>query len=133
MVDKKLKYIEGIGRRKTSTARARIYDGEDISIVNGKDIKEYFFNQSDLESAIEPLTVTNTQKKFGYSISVNGGGISGQSGAASLALARALVKFDETLKPALKAKGLMTRDPRMVERKKYFLKKARKSPQYSKR
>lgn len=133
MVDKKMKYYEGVGRRKTSVARVRIYEGSDITIINGKDPKEYFGTEYVIQSYLTPMIVTNLLKKFGYSVKVSGGGVNGQVGAIKLGLARALMKYDITLRKVLKENGMVTRDPRMVERKKYFLRKARKSPQYSKR
>jgi small subunit ribosomal protein S9 len=132
-VDKELEYIEGIGRRKTSTARVRIYrDNKKIQRINDKDAKDYL-TPVKLNNALEPLRVVDLEDSFGFSVKVDGGGTTGQSGAIKLGLARALVKYNPKLKDTLTEEGLLTRDDRMVERKKYFLRKARRAPQYSKR
>lgn len=127
------KYIEGIGRRKTATARVRIYQGKGANVVNERPIDEYFPVQDQLDIALKPFKITNMEKKYYLSAKVSGGGVVGHAGAISLGLARALVKLDKDLKPSLKAEDLMTRDPRMVERKKYHHRKSRKKPQFSKR
>lgn len=127
------KYVEGIGRRKTSTARVRIYKGDSTHMVNDKPFKD-FFNISDLANdTLEPLKVSELVGKYYYTAKVSGGGTNGQMEAVRLGLARALYKMDEDLKPALRTAGLVTRDPRMVERKKYNQPKARKKSQFSKR
>jgi len=126
----------GTGRRKTAVARVYLRPGTGKVKINGKeynDINEYFKNVAWAKHAIEPLVVTNTLGKFDLLIRVNGGGLSGQAGAVRLGIARALVHFDETLRSVLKKHKMLTRDPRMVERKKYGLRKARRAPQYSKR
>jgi small subunit ribosomal protein S9 len=132
----------GTGRRKTSTARVHMKPGNGEVIINGKKLEgstledkflAYFNNMAWVKHALEPLYVTNTIDKFDFVIRVNGGGKSGQAGAVRLGIARALLQYGEDLKPILKSKKLLTRDPRMVERKKYGLKKARRAPQFSKR
>ena len=125
--------INGLGRRKTAVARVYLKSGKGAFIVNGKDINEYISLKQLVDRAIKPLNVTDSIGKFDISVNVKGGGIKGQAEAISLGIARALVKNDETVKPALKAESLMTRDSRMVERKKFGKKKARKSFQFSKR
>lgn len=132
MVDKKLKYIEKIGRRKESTARVRIYLNEDLAVINNKKANEYF-SQVALETATEVLRLTGYDKKCGFSVVVSGGGAMGQAEAIRLGLARAIVSIDENQKKLLKERGFLTRDPRVVERKKYYLRKARRAPQFSKR
>ena len=125
--------INGLGRRKTAVARVYLKSGKGTFIVNGKDIKEYITLKQLVDRAIKPLNVTESIDKFDITVNVKGGGIKGQAEAISLGIARALVKNDETVEPALKAENLMTRDSRMVERKKFGKKKARKSFQFSKR
>ncbi|MFN4189531.1 MAG: 30S ribosomal protein S9 [Pseudothermotoga sp.] len=126
----------GLGRRKTSVARVYLFPGQGKITINDKvfnSAEEYFKDQVRARQAFEPLLLTNMNDKFDVFVRVEGGGLSGQAGAVRLALARALVKINPDLRAPLKAKGLLTRDPRMVERKKYGLKKARRAPQYSKR
>ena len=125
--------INGLGRRKTAVARVYLKSGKGTFIVNGKDIKEYISLKQLVDRAIKPLNVTESIDKFDITVNVKGGGIKGQAEAISLGIARALVKNDETVKPALKAENLMTRDSRIVDRKKFSKKKARKSFQFSKR
>ncbi len=127
------KYTEGIGRRKTSTARVRVYEGKQPSTVNGKTIGEFFSSPEASQLINMPLTVVELDKKYYFTAKVSGGGMTGQRDAVRLGLARALYKMDPELKPALRRAGLITRDSRQVERKKYNHKKARKKPQYSKR
>jgi small subunit ribosomal protein S9 len=123
-----------IGRRKTSTARLYIKNGTESSfIVNGKPIEEYFNTKARLNIAIMPLTVTGIEEPYDIKVTVRGGGVTGQAGAVSLALARALDDLNEDLHSVLKEYGLLTRDDRMVERKKYGQPKARKKFQFSKR
>lgn len=126
----------GLGRRKTSIARVYLFPGQGKLMINDKvfnSAEEYFKDQVRARQAFEPLLITNMNEKFDVFVRVEGGGLSGQAGAVRLALARALVKLNPDLRVTLKAKNLLTRDPRMVERKKYGLKKARRAPQYSKR
>ena len=126
-------YFYGTGRRKKSVARVRIVPGTGVITVNKKDIDEYFGLETLKLIVNQPFGVTETEGKFDIVANVNGGGFSGQAGAIRHGLARALVQADEANKPALKAAGFLTRDPRMKERKKYGLKGARRAPQFSKR
>jgi small subunit ribosomal protein S9 len=125
--------INGLGRRKTAVARVYLKSGNGNFVINGKDIKDYINLKQLVDRALKPLNVLDAASKFDITVNVKGGGIKGQAEAISLGIARALVKNDETVKPALKAESLMTRDSRMVERKKFGKKKARKSFQFSKR
>jgi small subunit ribosomal protein S9 len=127
------KYIEGIGRRKTSIARVRIVKGEATNSVNEKPIDKYFVTAKQMADAVRPLVVAGLMDKYYFTAKVSGGGISGQVGAIALGLARALVEMDPELRHAFRPENLLTRDPRMVERKKYHHVKARKKPQFSKR
>ena len=123
----------GTGRRKTAVARVRLIPGDGVVVINGKSPSEYF-GRRDLETAVtQPFRVTDTVGRFVASIKVQGGGISGQADAVAHGVARALASTDEDLRPLLKRAGLLTRDPREKERKKYGLKRARKAPQYTKR
>ena len=126
-------YFYGTGRRKKSIARVRLLPGTGVITVNGKDIDEYFGLETLKLIINQPFGVTGTAGKFDVITTVQGGGLSGQAGAVRHGIARALLKADETYKPELKAAGLLTRDPRMKERKKYGLKAARRAPQFSKR
>ena len=126
--------INGLGRRKTAVARVYLKTGgKGNFIVNGKDIKDYIALKQLLDRALKPLHMLDSIAKFDVTVNVKGGGIKGQAEAISLGIARALVKNDETVKPVLKTENLLTRDSRMVERKKFGKKKARKSFQFSKR
>ena len=126
-------YFYGTGRRKKSVARVRIVPGTGVITINGKDIDTYFGLETLKLIVNQPFGATGNEGKWDIIALVNGGGISGQAGAISHGLARALVAADEANKPALKAAGFLTRDPRMKERKKYGLKGARRAPQFSKR
>ena len=126
-------YFYGTGRRKKSVARVRIVPGTGVITINKKDIDTYFGLETLKLIVNQPFAVTETAGKFDIIARVNGGGLSGQAGAIRHGLARALVQADENYKPALKAAGFLTRDPRMKERKKYGLKGARRAPQFSKR
>ena len=126
-------YFYGTGRRKSSIARVRLDPGTGAITINGKDIDAYFGLETLKLIVNQPFGVTNTIGKFDIVASVKGGGFSGQAGAIRHGLSRALVLADEANKPALKAAGFLTRDPRMKERKKYGLKGARRAPQFSKR
>ena len=126
-------YFYGTGRRKSSIARVRLYPGTGAITINGKDIDAYFGLETLKLIVNQPFGVTNTIGKFDIVASVKGGGFSGQAGAIRHGLSRALVLADEANKPALKAAGFLTRDPRMKERKKYGLKAARRASQFSKR
>ena len=126
-------YFYGTGRRKKSIARVRIVPGSGVITINGRDIDDYFGLETLKLIVNQPYGVTGTAGKFDIIATVKGGGISGQAGAIRHGLARALLQADENYRPALKAAGLLTRDPRMKERKKYGLKAARRAPQFSKR
>lgn len=126
-------YFYGTGRRKSSVARVRVYAGTGKMTINGRDIDDYFGLETLKLIANQPLVVTETVGKFDIECNVAGGGVTGQAGAIRHGLARALLQFNAELRPALKAAGLLTRDPRMKERKKYGLKAARRAPQFSKR
>ena len=126
-------YFYGTGRRKKSVARVRVYPGNGQITINGKDIDEYFGLETLKLIINQPFGVTGTMGKFDIVANVNGGGISGQAGAIRHGVARALTTADENYRPALKAAGFLTRDPRMKERKKYGLKAARRASQFSKR
>ena len=123
----------GTGRRKSSIARVRLVEGKGSITVNGKDINEYFGEETLRVIVKQPLTVTNTLSKYDVIAKVQGGGFSGQAGAVRHGIARALNEANAEYRPVLKSNGFLTRDPRMKERKKYGLKKARKAPQFSKR
>ena len=123
----------GTGRRKKSIARVRLVDGKGTITINGKDIDEYFGTEVLKTIVRQPLTATNTTAKYDVIAKVIGGGFTGQAGAIRHGIARALNEANAELRPTLKANGYLTRDPRMKERKKYGLKKARKAPQFSKR
>lgn len=127
------RYFEGIGRRKTAVARVRIQKGKSGTIVNEKPLDAFFSVARLRTSALQPLARTGFSDTFSVSVHVKGGGINAQAEAIRHGLARALVLFDESLKGQLRALGFLTRDARMVERKKYGLKKARRSPSWSKR
>ncbi|MFA5993414.1 MAG: 30S ribosomal protein S9 [Parcubacteria group bacterium] len=130
------KYFYAVGKRKTSIAQVRIYAVEKEAkgiVVNGKDVKEYFTIERHVEAITAPLALVGLVDKFDISVKVNGGGVMGQAEAAKLGVARALVVYDETLKKTLKDVGFLTRDARVVERKKPGKKKARKSSQWAKR
>ena len=122
----------GTGRRKNAIARVRIVPGTGKVTVNGRDGAEYFGRKQLLDNALAPFKVTDTEGEFDVIARLNGGGISGQSGALRHGISRALLQAGE-YRAELKKAGYLTRDPRMVERKKYGLKKARKRPQFSKR
>ncbi|MCF6097631.1 30S ribosomal protein S9 [Thermovorax subterraneus] len=121
------------GRRKTSVAKVWLTPGTGKILINKREFEDYFPLETLRSDVLKPLVVTNTLGKFDIIASVKGGGISGQAGAVRHGIARALVQVDEAYRPMLKKEGLLTRDPRMVERKKYGLKKARRAPQFSKR
>jgi small subunit ribosomal protein S9 len=123
----------GTGRRKTAVARVRLTAGTGKIKVNGRELEKYFPVEAQRSAASYPLVVTNTSDKFDVSVNVSGGGPNGQAGAVRHGLARALLTVDASLRPVLKAEGLLTRDPRMRERKKYGQPGARKRFQYSKR
>ena len=123
----------GTGRRKKSIARVRLMAGTGKITVNGKDLGEYFGTEILKVIVNQPFAVTNTVGKYDVIVKVTGGGYTGQAGAIRHGIARALLQANSEFRPALKQNGFLTRDPRMKERKKYGLKKARKAPQFSKR
>ncbi len=122
-----------VGRRKKAIARIRLIPGEGNIIINRRPLDEYFGLETLKLAVRQPLALTDTLARFDVLATVNGGGYTGQAGAIRHGIARALVKADEDLKPAIKKAGFLTRDPRMKERKKYGLKAARRAPQFSKR
>ena len=126
-------YFYGTGRRKKSVARVRLYPGTGTITINGRDVDDYFGLETLKLIMNQPFDVTNTIGKYDVVANVVGGGISGQAGAIRHGIARALLVADEANRSVLKAAGLLTRDPRMKERKKYGLKAARRAPQFSKR
>ncbi len=123
----------GTGRRKSSIARVRLVEGNGKITINGKGIDEFFGLETLKVIVRQPLTVTNTTSKYDVICTVKGGGFTGQAGAIRHGIARALNEANQEYRPTLKVNGFLTRDPRMKERKKYGLKKARKAPQFSKR
>jgi small subunit ribosomal protein S9 len=127
------KYHEGVGRRKTSTARVRIVTGTGTMVVNDKPMAEYFPRTGDMDAIMAPLRDAGLDGKLDVSAKVNGGGVTGQTGAVQNGLARALVDMDPELRAAMRRGGYLTRDARMKERKKPGLKRARKAPTYTKR
>lgn len=126
-------YFYGTGRRKKSVARCRLIPGNGKITINGRDIDNYFGLETLKVIVRQPLTLTETVSKFDLICKVVGGGFTGQAGAIRHGIARALLQVSLDNRPALKKAGFLTRDPRMKERKKYGLKKARKAPQFSKR
>jgi small subunit ribosomal protein S9 len=127
-------YYEGVGRRKTSTARVRLHVGGTGSVVvNDKPGAEYFSRMNDYRRLMELMTVTGTAGRYNISVHVEGGGVTGQADAVRMGLARALTLMDPTFREALRRTGALTRDARAKERKKPGLKRARKAPQYTKR
>jgi len=125
--------VQATGRRKQAIARVRFREGDGKITVNGRDVEDYFPNDTHRMIFTEPLRLTQTEEAYDIDATMNGGGPSGQAGALRLAIARALILVTPEDRPALKKAGFLTRDPRAIERKKYGLKKARKAPQYSKR
>ncbi|HEU4464109.1 MAG TPA: 30S ribosomal protein S9 [Gemmatimonadota bacterium] len=127
------KQFSGVGRRKTSVARVYLRPGKGTWEINGRPLAEYFPRLLHAQQCQKPFEVTRTDNQYDVSVNVTGGGPTGQAGAVQLGIARALVTADDGLRGALKNEGLLTRDPRMVERKKYGRPKARKRFQFSKR
>lgn len=121
------------GRRKTSVARVRLIPGSGKIVINERDIDDYFDYETLKVMVRQPLVLTDTLGKYDVIVNVHGGGFTGQAGAIRHGISRALINADEELKPILRKAGLLTRDARMKERKKYGLKKARRAPQFSKR
>jgi small subunit ribosomal protein S9 len=129
-----VQYYEGVGRRKESTARVRIMSGSGNFVINGKNLEEYFPRLGDKEKILTPLDSTGESRgQLDVTVLVNGGGVTGQSDAVKLGLARALIKMIPDYQPILRKAGHLTRDPREKERKKPGLKRARKAPTYTKR
>jgi len=126
-------YWWGTGRRKTSVARVRMRPGTGVIEINGRPVEEYFARQIHSVQVLTPLKVTDCRSKYDVLARVSGGGITGQAGAVSLGIARALLKADSAAGEILRKRKLLTRDPRMVERKKFGLHKARRAKQFSKR
>jgi len=123
----------GTGRRKESVARVRLVPGDGRIVVNGRDLDDYFGMETLKAIVRQPLVLTDTVNRYDVLVNVRGGGFTGQAGAIRHGIARALLKVDPELRPTLKRAGFLIRDPRMKERKKYGLKKARRAPQFSKR
>ncbi|MGM0379648.1 MAG: 30S ribosomal protein S9 [Bacillota bacterium] len=123
----------GTGRRKKAVARVRLLPGSGKVTVNDQELSEYFHSDLLIKNVMSPLNLTKTRENFDVFVNVHGGGFSGQAGAIRLGISRALLEADNNHRPKLKDAGYLTRDPRMKERKKYGRKKARKSPQFSKR
>ena len=127
-------YIEAVGRRKESTARVRVFPGSGTFTINDKPLADYFPRSGDAPAILNAIETTGqSASAFDVTVKVQGGGVSGQRDAVKLGLARALVSADESVRPALRAEGLLTRDARVKERKKPGLKRARKAPTYTKR
>ena len=126
-------FYSGTGRRKTAIARVRLLPGEGEFVINGRSLDEHFGNAVNESDVRMPFRVTGTEGRFNVMIKVEGGGVTGQAGAIRHGIARALLELDEANRVPLRQAGLLTRDPRMKERKKYGLKRARKAPQYTKR
>jgi small subunit ribosomal protein S9 len=129
-----MQYYEGLGRRKTATARVRLYPNTEVGfVVNDKPLEKYFSREVDQNNILQPLKISGNEGRFGVSVKVNGGGVTGQAGAVQLGIARALLKADPDYRKSLRQHGMLTRDARAKERKKAGLKRARKAPQYTKR
>jgi small subunit ribosomal protein S9 len=126
-------YYEGIGRRKASTARVRVMSGTGEFTVNEKPLVDFFTRPGDIQTILAPLETVGRRTSLDVSVMVRGGGVTGQTDAVMLGVARALLKLDPDLKPALRKSGFLTRDQREKERKKPGLKRARKAPTYTKR
>ena len=129
----KQRYFYGTGRRKTAIARVRLTPGNGAIVINGTPYEELFSRFEHRRAVLQPLLVTESTSKYNVVVKVAGGGITGQSGAISHGIARALIRANESFRPILRQNGLLTRDSRMKERKKPGLKRARKAPQYTKR
>ena len=125
--------VQATGRRKASVARVRLIDGSGQVTLNGRPLEDYFPTMASRLRVMEPLQITQTQGRYDVLATLEGGGQTGQADALRLGIARALIVLDEELRPVLKKAGLLTRDARVVERKKYGLRKARRAPQYTKR
>jgi len=128
-----VRYYYGTGRRKEAVAQVRLYPGTGTIVVNGKPAEQFFSREFDLVRARSPLQATGMAERFSVMVRVTGGGVTGQAEAVSHGIARALLEADPELRPTLRKGGFLTRDPRVKERKKPGLKRARKAPQYTKR
>ena len=133
MAEQQSSTSRGVGRRKSAIARVRLSPGDGRIVINEKAPLAYLGRKTLEIQATYPLRLTENMRRFDVSVKVEGGGISGQAGAVAHGIARALIEYDEELRPVLKNAGLLTRDARVKERKKYGLKRARKAPQYTKR
>jgi small subunit ribosomal protein S9 len=134
VINMAVQYYEGIGRRKTSTARVRVMNGSGNFVVNEKPVDVYFPRLGDIELILAPLeTAGENRSNLDITVVVRGGGVTGQVDAVALGMARALIKMNPDLRPAMRKGGFLTRDPRIKERKKPGLKRARKAPTYTKR
>lgn len=125
--------VQATGRRKTSVARVRLRDGSGAVVLNGKPLEQFFPTMATRMRVMEPLQITNMVGRYDLEATLHGGGTTGQSDALRLGIARALIELDPELRPTLKQAGMLSRDDRIVERKKYGLRKARRAPQYTKR
>jgi len=125
--------VQATGRRKASVARVRLVDGSGQVTLNGRPLEDYFPTMATRLRVMEPLQITQTQGRYDVLATLEGGGLTGQADALRLGISRALIELDEELRPVLKKAGFLTRDARVVERKKYGLRKARRAPQYTKR
>lgn len=125
--------LYGLGRRKTAIAQAILLPDPAKRLINDREFNAYFTTVAEQSAALQPLVITSQGEKFGFMVRVHGGGKHSQAGAVKLALARALLEVDEGFRKQLKDTGMLTRDPRMKERKKFGLKRARRAPQFSKR
>ena len=134
MAESENRYFYAVGRRKSASAQVRLYpEGTGRVVVNDKPINEYFSRQADIVTVANPLRAAGHEGTFDVSVLVTGGGVTGQAGAVSHGIARALLKYDEELRPTMRRGGFLTRDSRVKERKKPGLKRARKAKQYTKR
>ncbi|NLE90591.1 MAG: 30S ribosomal protein S9 [Dehalococcoidales bacterium] len=133
MIEKQKEYLHGTGRRKTAVAQVKLYTGNGAILVDGAPFEERFNRVQYRQAVLKPFEVTGTMSKFDVVVKVNGGGITGQCEAIRHGIARALSEFDDKFRAQLRENGLLTRDPRIKERKKPGLKRARKAPQYTKR
>ena len=123
----------GTGRRKSSIAQVKMVPGKGKITVNGRDVRDFFPYETNVMDLMQPLVATSNENNFDIEVKVNGGGFTGQTGAIRLGITRALMLANQENRPVLKANGMVTRDARIKERKKYGLKKARRAPQFSKR
>ncbi len=125
--------VQSTGRRKESVARVRFFDGSGQIVLNGRPLEDFFPTMAARMRVLEPLNLTQTQGRYDINATLEGGGTTGQADALRLGISRALIELDPELRPALKKAGMLTRDSRIVESKKYGLRKARRAPQYTKR